>query len=121
MQPPLFQTVAADGTVQSVFGTNPVRVFPFGGAPEGVARPYAVWQIIGGTPENYLGNSPDLDTYLVQVDVYADTVTSAQNGAEALRDALEPLANIVSWRGGSRDNSTQHFRYSFDINFLTAR
>lgn len=121
MYPPLFAIVSIDGTVQGIFGTNPVRVFPFGGAPERVKLPYAVWQIVGGTPENYVSNSPDLDTYLVQVDVYGDSANSAQSGAEALRDAIEPNAHIVSWRGASKDNETKHYRYSFDINFLTKR
>jgi hypothetical protein len=121
MYPPLFAIVSVENGVQSAFGTNPVRVFPFGGAPEKVALPYAVWQVIGGTPENYIGSLPDMDTFLVQVDVYAKTAQSARSGAEALRDALEPNAHVVSWRGESQDQTTKNYRYSFDINFLTAR
>lgn len=121
MYPSLFSIVSSDVTVRSVFGTNPVRVFPFGGAPEESNMVYAVWQTYGGTPENYIGTTPDIDAFLVQVDVYADNATSARNGAEALRDALQGYAHIVSWRGESKDRDTQRYRYSFDINFLTAR
>lgn len=121
MYPPIFTIVAADATVTSIFGSSPVRVYPFGGAPEESTLPYAVWQIIGGVPENYVTNTPDLDTFLVQMDVYAETATAARSGAEALRDALEDSAHIVSWNGESTDSQTQHYRYSFDINFLTAR
>jgi hypothetical protein len=121
MYPPLFSIVSSDSTVCSVFGTNPVRVFPFGGTEEGVVLPYAVWQVVGGSPENYLGNVPDADTFLTQVDVYAKTGLAARACALALRNALEPYAHIVSWRGESKDQTTGNFRYSFDINFITAR
>lgn len=86
-----------------------------------MALPYAVWQIVGGSPENYIDTVPDMDSHLIQIDVYAETVTVAASGAGVLRNALEHHAHIVSWRGASRDNATQHFRYSFDINFFTAR
>ena len=121
MYPPLFAIVSIDNNVQSLFGTNPVRVFPFGGAPENVTFPYSVWQVVGGTPENYMGNSPDMDTFLVQVDVYAKTASSARSGAEVLRDALQEHAHVVSWLGESQDQTTKNYRYSFDVNFLTAR
>ncbi len=121
MYPSIFSLVSNDHDVQTSFGTNPVRVFPFGSAPEKTILPYSVWQIIGGTPENYIGNSPDMDTFLIQIDVYARTAVSARNGAEALRDAIEPHAHITAWRGESKDASTLHYRYSFDINFFTAR
>lgn len=121
MYPPLFSVVSIDAGVRAAFGTSPIRVYPFGGAPEETVLPYAVWQTVGGSPENYIGNAPDLDSFLVQVDVYAETASSARSGAEALRDALESSAHIVSWRGESRDKATQHYRYSFDINFQTAR
>jgi hypothetical protein len=121
MYPPLFAIVSIDNDVQSLFGTNPVRVFPFGGAPEKVVLPYSVWQVVGGTPENYFSNSPDMDTFLVQVDVYAKTGASARACAEALRDAIEPHAHVVSWRGESQDQTTKNYRHSFDVNFLTAR
>ena len=121
MYPPIFSTVSSDSDVGAVFGTSPVRVFPFGGAPEGVTLPYAVWQIVGGNPENYISNSPDLDSFLVQLDVYSNSAKSASDGAGALRDAIQNSAHIVSWRGGSKDSLTGHYRYSFDINFLTSR
>lgn len=121
MNPPLFAIVSVDSSVRSVLGTNPVRVFPFGGTEEGVVLPYAVWQVVGGSPENYLGNVPDADTFLTQVDVYAKTGLAARACALALRNALEPYAHIVSWRGESKDQTTGNFRYSFDINFITAR
>lgn len=121
MYPPIFATVAADPGAQSIFGANPFRVFPFGEAPEGGAKPYAVWQTITGAPENYISNAPDIDFFLVQVDVYAGTASEARAAAKALRDALEPHAHIASWRGESRDSLTRLFRYSFDVSFWANR
>lgn len=119
--PPLFQIINSDSTVQSLLGTNPVRVFPFGRAPDRIALPYAVHQIVTGVPENYISNGPDLDSFTVQVDVYAATPNSARAAAEALRDAIEPHAHIVAWRGESQEPETSRFRFSFDVEFLTAR
>lgn len=121
MFPPIFQTCAADPAVQAVLGPDPVRLYPFGEAPAEVTQPYAVWQVIGGSPENYLGNRPDMDSYFLQVDVYATTDTSVYAAATALRDAIEPKAYITGWRGESRDPTTGSYRYSFDVDWLTSR
>lgn len=121
MYPPIFAIASADATVTSLLGSDPVRFYSFGNAPEGVELPYAVWQTVSGSPENYVTNTPDIDSYYVQVDVYSNTVTTARSAAEALRDAIEPSAHIVAWRGESRDNTTRRYRYSFDVNFITAR
>lgn len=119
MYPPVFTTVAANAGVKAALGSNPVRVFPFGQAPDDVAMPYAVWKTITGAPENYLDGVPDVDSWLVQMDVYAATGGAARTAAQALRDAIEPVARI-KWRGESKEEDGI-FRYSFDINFITER
>ncbi|WP_028627656.1 tail completion protein gp17 [Metapseudomonas resinovorans] len=118
---PLFQVCAADAAVQVALGNNPVRLYPFGEAPQNVARPYAAWQGIGGAPENFLSQRPDIDRFAIQVDVYADTATAARNAAKALRDAIEPHAHITRWGGESRDPVTNHYRVSFDVDWWTPR
>jgi len=121
MYPPIFATCAASGSVTALIGTNPVRLYPFGEAPQGVAKPYAVWQVIGGTPENYLGTLPDVDSFNIQLDVYADNAASARAVAEAIRDAVEPVAYVTSWRGEGRDTGTRDYRYGFDIGWHVLR
>jgi hypothetical protein len=118
--PPVFAIVAADVGVQAALGTNPVRFFPFSQAPDDVTMPYAVWQTVSGSPENYLAGLPDIDGWMVQVDVYAETGRAARTAAQALRDAIEPEAYIVAWRGESKEDDGI-FRYSFDVGFLTQR
>ena len=121
MFPPIFSTCAAVGAVTVLFGTSPVRFWPFSSAPQDASMPYAVWQIIGGSPENYLGQVPDIDRFSLQVDVYATTGSAAQSAAAALRDAIEPHAHITAWRGGDRDAVTKTFRVSFDVEWIIER
>ena len=120
MRPPIFSTISAVSAVTDLLGTDPVRFFPFGQAPDEVELPYAVWQTVSGSPENYLSGGPSVDSWLVQVDVYAKRGSTARNVAEALRDAIEPEAYITAWRG-ERKEDDNIIRYSFDADFLVER
>lgn len=121
MFPPIFKVCADDAGVQAALGNNPVRLYPFGEAPQGVATPYAAWQTIGGSPENYLDKPPDIDSFSLQVDVYAATDTAARDAAKALRDAIEPHAHVTRWGGEWRETETKHYRVSFDVDWWTPR
>lgn len=125
MFPPLFAVLNASTAVKALLGSNPLRVYLFGeGPPVGAAtyaKPYAVWQTITGSPENYLAGVPDTDGFTTQIDVYADTPSAARNAAKAIRDAIEPVAYVAGWRGESREADTNLFRYSFDVDWLTPR
>jgi len=120
MKPPIFDIISAVAAVKALLGTDPVRFFPFGMAPDEIDMPYAVWQIVSGSPENHLNDSPNIDSWVVQVDVYALKGSTSRTVAEALRDAIEPDAYITAWRGESKEDDNI-FRYSFDVEFLTAR
>lgn len=121
LYPPVFSVCSASTTVKLLIGSNPVRCYMFGYAPQGVVLPYVVWQTIAGNPENYLGDLPDLDKFQTQIDVYALTEASARAVAKALRDAIEPVAYITSWGGESTDPETLHKRYSFDVDWHVIR
>jgi hypothetical protein len=71
MHPPLHAVCAADTTVQDLLGGDVLRLYPFGEARQQETYPYAVWQLVGGRPENYLSDRPDVDSFSTQVDVYA--------------------------------------------------
>lgn len=116
----VYEAVSANAGVQTIFG-NPPRVYPFFDAPERCQKPYAVYQMIFGTPENYLSGSPDHDYASVQVDVYADDPDAAIDAVEALRDALEIGAYITAWGIEGRDPETKDFRKSFTVEFITPR
>lgn len=121
MYPPIFELAAKDADVRAALGESPTRLFLFGMAPEGVADPYAVWQVVGGSPENYLAGRPDMDGFTVQFDVYGTTAEQVRDAAKALRDALETNAYITSWRGESRDPETKRYRSSFDMSWYVSR
>ncbi|GAB0077160.1 DUF3168 domain-containing protein [Pseudomonas syringae pv. tomato] len=121
MAAPIFAVCAADPAVLALLGSSPTRLYPFGEAPEGVAKPYAVWQVIGGNPENYLSGRPTVDGYVLQVDVYGDSGSSARAVTEAIRDAIELTAYITRWGAESRDPVTKSYRSSFDVDWMVHR
>jgi hypothetical protein len=121
MYPPIFQVCAANAGATALLGSSPVRLYPFGEAPQGVQLPYAVWQTIGGFPENYLGEIPDADTFSIQIDVYAATPESARSVATAIRNAIQTRANIVSWNGEDRDKDTRNYRVGFSVDWIVRR
>ena len=95
MYPPIFEVCKADNNVLSNLGNLP-RIYPFGEATD-PALPYVVWQSVGGAPENYVNNVPDIDSWSLQIDVYGSTAAEARDAAKAIRDAIEPHCYIVSW------------------------
>ncbi|MGR7214016.1 tail completion protein gp17 [Klebsiella aerogenes] len=118
---PIFSVCAASQAVKDLLGTNPVRLYPFGMQDDNIVYPYAVWQNIDGSPENYLNQRPDADRYSLQVDVYGDTDIDVIAVSRALRDAIEGNAHITRWGEQTRDQETGKYRYSFDIDWIVQR
>lgn len=122
MNTALFPHISGSASCRALLGTPPkMRFYAFGEAPQGVQKPYAVWQMIFGTPANYLGQLPDLDGSRVQVDVYADTQEEALAAAIAIRDALEPHGYLVNFADRGRDATTRNYGYMLDFDFQIAR
>ncbi|MCY1562847.1 hypothetical protein D9M68_1003060 [compost metagenome] len=80
-----------------------------------------MWQVIGGSPENYLGNRPDLEGYRLQIDVYGATGSSVNAVKSALEAAIENFAHVVSYNLDGRDEATKNYRTSFDVQWLVNR
>ena len=121
MIPAIFPLVSANDAVKVALGTKPVRFFPFGEAPEGVTLPYATWQGIGGSPENYINETPDIDRMSLQIDVWGADASTASAAATALRNVVEPRAHIVGWRAMGRDDTTGRWRIAFDVDWWQSR
>jgi len=122
--PPIYPAVAASPACVALLksGTGPVRFYQFGiNEEQPQTYPYAVWQRVGGLPENYLGQTPDIDSFTVQVDVYAKSADQARTVATALRDAIESVAHITGWFGESRDPDTKNYRFTFQTDWWTSR
>lgn len=97
MIPPIFPVCSASQEVTNLLGSDPVRLYPFGMQNDNVTYPYAVWQNIGGEPENFLNQTPDIDRFSMQVDIYGNTDEEVIAVAKAIRNAIQAKANITRW------------------------
>lgn len=126
MYPPIFPIAESSPQVVALLGTAPVRFYPFSRAPgpneSGYAKPYAVHQMVYGRPENTLSCPPDIDMAGLQVDVYADSVESAREVSDALRDAIEGANNhVVAYNGEEIERETGLYRVGFTAEFWSDR
>lgn len=117
----IFEAVRAHAPARALLGDAPTRFTLFGVAEQGGAVPYAVWQTVGGNPENYLGDLPDVDSMELQVDAYANDPEKVIEVGNALRDAIEPHAHITAWIGESRDPTTKRWRFTFRVDWIVQR
>ena len=121
MYPPLFATCLANAPLTAVIGTAPCRCFLFGEAsPAPPAKPYVVWQTIGGGPENHLNSAPTIARYSLQVDVYGTTADSARSTAALFRTAIQGVANVTGFNGEFREADTGLFRVSLAVDWFAA-
>lgn len=70
MYPPIYKVCSSNPAVTAILGASPLRMYQFGLAPQLVVKPYATWQTISGSPENYLWGRPDADGFTIQVDIF---------------------------------------------------
>ena len=119
--PPIFSICAADAQLTALLGSNPVRLFIFGMAPQGVQKPYAVWQVVSGAPENYLAGRPDAEGHTLQIDVYGDNAGQARSVLAAIENAIELDCYVTRYGGESRDPETKNYRSTMDVDWITYR
>lgn len=122
--PPIFPAVdvpAVRALLKSP-GTG-LRFWAWGQLPNMEKRvyPYAVWQLAYGSPENNLSERPDIDSFGVQVDVYAETADAARAVINAIEYAIELNCHIVARRQESRDPETQKYTVGFDCDWWVSR
>lgn len=124
MLPPVYPAIKGATAVTALIG-NPPRCYRHGAAPQNVVAPYVTWAVVSGTPENNLSDPPPIDAYLVQVDCWSDNTGTGDTQVEALaravRDALEPKADMVSLDGDTRDYETQRYRITMTFKFWVHR
>ena len=126
MYPPVFDIAKQSSAVLAALGSNPTRLWPFAIAPQpgkpGYGVPYAVHQLVYGTPVNSLDCIPGMDNFGIQFDVYAANATDARSAAAALRDAYEGSHNpVVSWNGEDWEPSTGLYRVGMTVEFWPER
>lgn len=118
---PIFTCCASDSGVTALLGTDPLRIFMYGLAPQKIQKPYAVWQVIGGSPENYLSGRPDTERHALQIDVYADSASQARAALGSIEHAIELSCYVTRYGGESRDAETKSYRSSMDVDWHTYR
>ena len=121
MNPPLFSILNASAPVKALLGANPLRVFPWGRAPQNVAKPYAVYVVYNALPENYLGQVPDIDNKAVQINIYAENSASLESCFTVVRDALELHAHMTSFASPDLDADTNLYSCRMEFDFWDAR
>lgn len=121
MFPPIYETVAASSAVTALLGSPKPRFFAFGNAPNPPQKPYSVWRLAYGTPENYLGDLPDIDSFGIQIDTYAADGDTARRVSAALQAAIEPVAHVTSYGAEVRDSDTMNYSCSFIAEWMTNR
>lgn len=121
MNPRIFPILRDDTQVTALLGTNPMRFFPWGRAPQKPQTPYAVYAVYNALPENYLGQTPDIDNKGTQINIYAKTAESLEDCFTAIRDALEPYGHMTSYATPDLDAETDLYSCRMEFDFWEAR
>lgn len=121
MNPPVFTILNASAPVKSIFGTDPLRVFPFSHAPQNVERPYATYSVYNGVPENTLACTPDVDNMGTQIDVWSEDAEDCLIAASSIRNALEPHAHMTGFQSAEWDEETGLYHSRMDFDFWVNR
>lgn len=124
MYPPVFETLKADPVVKSLLqeaAGKPVKIFPSDEVPQTTNAPYVAWTVVGGFPENYLGDNPDMDQFTSELAVYASKIKDCRTIAKAISDAIAGKGYITAWLGESKDPDTKLRLLSFDVDWHTPR
>lgn len=111
---PIAQTITP-----AVFGSDPIRFWSFGEAPQNVQNasgyPYAVWQHIIGLPYNSLDCRPSLAQHTIQIDIYAKTPQSLESALAATFAAFADAGTVNTVRDWPREADTRNYRYTLEV------
>lgn len=121
LNPPIFPILSVAPAVTAILGTSPTRIYPYGRAPQDVAKPYVVYSLLEGTPENYIGDLPDADTKYTQISIYAENPSSVDALFIAIRNALEPYCHMTGYRTLDREAQTDLYGVAMDFDYLEGR
>lgn len=118
MLPNLYQILSNNTTVNTIISG---RVYRHGSAPQMTEKPFIIWQLTSGSPENTLGNIPDIDSLSIQVDCYHQTDAGVIELATAVRDTLEPLAHMTGIPVDQREDETRLYRMTLEFDWWLYR
>lgn len=87
MEEALIDLLKSHAALTALIGTNPARVY-WMRAPQAIARPYVVLQVVSSIPDVTHGGPSGLVGSRVQVDSYGDTYGSVKAVARAVTGRL---------------------------------
>lgn len=119
MFPPVFSTLSAASAVTALIG-DPPRAWRHGNAPQGGTQPYVTW-FAGATPENTLSELPAVDRVGLQVDCWSADDAEVEALAIAVRDAIEPLAQMTTAPVDDFEPQTKLYRVTLQFDWWLAR
>ena len=96
-----FSTLTADGDVAPliVSATSPVTHRLFAQiAPDNVAKPYIVYQIINAATPVYLTDMANIEDVRFQADVYSTTYSAGRALTDHIKDALNTNMNLSEFQ-----------------------
>jgi len=122
---PLYEVCKNDGPTAAFFGdSNILRIFPFSFSKKkgfDLTKPYAVWQTVGGSPDNVLEGGACSDSVEVQIDVYAQSVDDCRQGANLIEAAIESECMITRYFTEEFEQDTKLFRATFGASWILKR
>lgn len=121
MIPPVVELAKQSADLVELIGNNPFRFFAFGDAGEKPQYPYVTYQNIAGAPENYLGDRPDADGWILQINCWAKSEVQVVALAKAVSESLELSAHITGWGNSDRDPVTRNYRFTFTVEIIDLR
>lgn len=90
-------------------------------APQDVAKPYVVYRVGYGGPENYLSDLPDVNSYGLFVEVYGGDWPEVREVVNAIISAVEPFAHVTNWVDDSYNPTTKLYKFVFIVDWIENR
>lgn len=118
MLPPLYAALMGSTAVTNIIGN---RCYPHGDAIQDTDKPYVVWEVVGGSPENNLSVAPRDDSFNIQVDCYHQSPVGIVTLASAVRSALESVAHVTGYPVNEREPDTKLYRIALALDWWYSR
>ena len=118
MFPPIYATLKNWPAVFAIVGE---RIGAHGEVPQDTTRPYVTWQLISGTPDNCLADTPPNERDTVQVNCLHQTDAGVRALALAVRNALESIGHVTGIPVDQRDPETRLYWVALQADIFEMR
>lgn len=94
----IYGLLDADATYKSAIGSDSdgnIKVYPSGDVPQGLSRPYAVYQVVGGS-EEHDKDAHGISSPRFQLDQFASSHDQACDLDDKAKDALDRYTGTIN-------------------------